>query len=106
MRERARVEHDRAAPTACGVNGVGQRAFVVRLHMLDFVSELGGGLASDRDEVVERRGAVEMRLPLGEQVQVRSREQQDGCHGGFASTSTAAKAFRTAVMSGSSTRSI
>ena len=45
VRERARVDHDRRAPAARAVDRVDERAFVVRLHVLDVVTELGGGLA-------------------------------------------------------------
>ena len=77
VRQGARVADDRRAPAPRPVDRVDQRTFVVRLHVLELVSGLRGGLAGELDEVVERRGAVVLGLALAEQVQVRAGKQKD-----------------------------
>ena len=67
--ERTRVDHDCDAGAARSLDRVDQRALVVRLVVVELVAVGLGRGASIADEVVERRGAVDLGLPLAELVQ-------------------------------------
>jgi hypothetical protein len=90
-------------PPARAVDRVDEHALVIRLHVLEIVAELGRRLACDRDELVERRGAVVLRFPFAQQIQIRSRQQQDRRHCLPQVLRRRGKALRTAPRSGSST---
>ena len=71
-----------AAPLARLVDPVDQLVFAVALAELDRQTELGCGAAAERLDVGERLAAVDLRLALAEQVEVRPVENGDGAaHG-------------------------
>ena len=63
------------------MEGIDQRALVVRLDVTQLCASLGGDGGELGDDVVERVGAVDLGLARAEEVQVRSVEHEDlRCH--------------------------
>ena len=68
-------------PLAGVMEGIDQRALVVRLDVTQLRASLGGDGGELGDDVVERVGAVDLGLARAEEVQVRSVEHEDlRCH--------------------------
>ena len=80
MREGTGVEHDAEAVgvEAVLLDGVDDGALVIALHMPE--SRLRKCLPERRDDVAESGGAVDVRLALPEQVEIRTVEYEDILH--------------------------
>src|SRR5690606_3633669 len=88
-------------PAPGGVDGLDRLALVVRLPVLEGQPETGGRPLGGRHVVGQRGPAVDLGLPLAEQVEVRAVEQQHerapgarrgGAHGDPASAASASAA--------------
>ena len=77
MREGTGVDHNRRHATARVMNGGDELALVLALQVPQLESATGGCLLGPRDVVRERRGAIDRRLALAQQSEVRAGEEQD-----------------------------
>src|ERR1019366_7328563 len=77
VRERAGIDHDRGGTPSRAVDGLDEVAFEVRLHVADTEAGFSRQFTEARHVLSQSGRPVHLRIARSEQVEIRSRYQQD-----------------------------